>query len=107
MLAGRFSSLVPVLPSVGTCCRGGPGLLFFGPLPSSAAWATGFGGWFERAALFFEADVLVVAACCGFDAGRFWGASTCTGGSVVDFSWACPDAGISVDSAAQKNPAQR
>ena len=80
-------------------------MLLFGPLPSSAAWATGFGGWLERAALFFEADVLVVAAGCGFGAERFCGASILTGGSVVGFSCACPEAGTKASSATPKKPA--
>jgi len=49
MLAGMSASLVPVFPSPGTCCSGGPELLLFGPLPSSATLAVavgagGFGG---------------------------------------------------------------
>jgi hypothetical protein len=70
-LTGRSSSLVPVLPSDGACCSGGPELLLFGPLPSSAVCAAGFGGWFERAALRLELVVLVADACCDFGAERF------------------------------------
>jgi hypothetical protein len=46
-------------------------LLLFGPLPSSAVCAAGFGGWFERAALRLELVVLVADACCDFGAERF------------------------------------
>src|ERR1700744_578555 len=76
-LAGRSPSLVPVLPSDGACCSGGPEVLLLGPLPSSATvavWATGFGGWFGRAVLLFALVRDAVEA--GFGAGRFCGAST-------------------------------
>src|ERR1700742_1420281 len=105
-LAGRSWSLVPVLPSDGACCSGGPELLLFGPLPSSTTAAVsvdGFGAWLEctvlRLALGFAADDVCF---CG---ARCFGASTCTGGSGVEFSCAREDPGSSADSAMQKKPA--
>src|SRR5665213_4511156 len=108
-LAGKSASLVPVLPSEGACCSGGPELLLFGPLPSSialAASAAGFVGWFERVAVRFALVTRAVDACCGF-AGRLCGALISTGGSAGGFSCACAGAGISAGKATQKNPAKR
>src|ERR1700689_5728347 len=84
MLAGISASLGPVLPSPTTCCNGGPELLLFGPLPSSATLAVGaggFGGWFACAVRRFAA-VTAVDACfgVGLTVGRIRGASTFTGG---------------------------
>src|SRR5580704_4894946 len=83
-LMGRSASLVPVLPSDGVSCNGGPDVLLFGPLPVSAALAVcaaGFGAWLERAVVRLTVGFAVGEV--GFRAGRFLGASTCTGGSVV------------------------
>src|SRR6185437_16675604 len=105
-LAGRSPSLVPVLPSEGACCNGGPELLLLGPLPSSTTAAVsvdGFGGWLARTVLRRAVGFAVADAC--FWAGRFFGASTCTGGSGVEFSCARDDAGTSADSAMQNKPA--
>src|SRR6201999_2820137 len=105
-LMGKSASLVPVLPSDGACCSGGPELLLLGPLPSSTTAAVsvdGFGAWLERTVrrltLGFAADDVCF---CG---ARCLGASTCTGGSGVLFSCAREDPGSSADSAMQKKPA--
>jgi hypothetical protein len=98
---------VPVLPSDGACCNGGPELLLFGPLPSSTAvavWTAGFGAWFERTARRLVAAAVRAGLC--FGAERICGASILTGGSV-GFSWACADAVAIVSIAAQESPARR
>src|SRR5215470_2546268 len=76
-LAGRSASLVPVLPTPGTCCNGGPELLLFGPLPSSLAAATGAAGLGGCAARAVRRLAVVDAAVVAvrFGAGRFRGAS--------------------------------
>src|SRR5271169_3012606 len=105
-LAGKSPSLVPVLPSDGTCCDGGPDVLLFGPFPVSstlAVCAVGFGAWLERTVLRLTVGFAVADLCLG--AGRFLGASTCTEGSVVGASWASANAGINTDNEMQKNPA--
>src|SRR6185437_8933363 len=103
-LEGISASLVPVLPSDGACCSGGPDVLLFGPLPSSTAAVSvdGFGAWLERTVLRRAVGFAVVDVC--FCAARCFGASTCTGGSGVEFSCACEYPGSSADSAMQKKP---
>ena len=105
-LAGMSASLVPVLPSEGACCSGGPEVLLFGPLPSSTTAAVsvdGFGAWLERTVRRRALGFAVVAV--GFCAARCFGASTCTGGSGVELSCARDDRGINAESAMQKKPA--
>ncbi len=76
-LTGRSASRVPVLPTPGTCCNGGPELLLFGPLPSSLAAAgtaaAGFDACVVRAVRRLAAIAVVVEV--RFGVGRFRGAS--------------------------------
>src|SRR6201992_4544027 len=81
-LAGRSATLVPVLPSAGACCNGGPELLLLGPLPSSATAVdrtAGFGGWLACTVRRFVAAA--ADAGFGFGGGRCRGAAAFTGGS--------------------------
>src|ERR1700733_16203264 len=106
-LAGKSASLVPVLPSDGACCSGGPELLLLGPLPSSTTLAVGvagFGDWFACETRRFAAAA-AADACFGFGADRFCGASPGTGGSVVGFSCALAGTGTAAHPHAPKTPA--
>src|ERR1700754_3441952 len=104
-LAGRSASFVPVLPTPGTCCKGGPELLLLGPLPSSLAATVlavaGFAGCATRVPRRRAAVAFVVGLC--FGAGRLRGASTWIGGRSVDLSCACVGAGTTIGSAHTSN----
>src|ERR1700759_3640567 len=105
-LAGRSPSLVPVLSSPVACCNGGPGVLLFGPLPSSGAALAvsvfGFGGRLVRAVRRRFWDGVVVAACFGVV--RVFGASTWTGGRLLELSCAFAVPNESTGNAAASNP---